>query len=165
MHFRSKPVEVEAEQFREEVYPGPFDGTAVRYDAMLNFYVVPTTGDRVRVYDGDWIIREPDGRGFYPCQPSIFRERWEPCSVPPKPPTTIAASEWRRPPTFNAETRQWEPEWPKVFLAAVLYDGDKWDYWAASATNNELVDLNGDETGWTLADVTWIADINEPEAS
>lgn len=30
---------------------------------------------------GDYVIAEPDGSGFYPCQQRIFEERWEPADA------------------------------------------------------------------------------------
>ena len=64
----------------------------------------------------------------------------------------LAASEWRRPPTFNAETRQWEPAWPKVFLAAVWLPHNlgmpaHWVRIACRAgSNNEIALDDGSET-------------------
>ena len=29
-----------------------------------------------------WIIREPDGIGFYPCDPAVFAQRWQPVTEP-----------------------------------------------------------------------------------
>ncbi len=48
----------------------------------------------VKLVDGDWVIPEPDGRGYYPCKDDIFRatyepinERGEPLDWPAQPPT------------------------------------------------------------------------------
>ena len=30
------------------------------------------------VCPGDWIITEPDGKGFYPCKPDVFAAKYEP---------------------------------------------------------------------------------------
>ncbi len=30
------------------------------------------------VKEGDWIIAEPDGSGFYPCNPDVFAVKYEP---------------------------------------------------------------------------------------
>ena len=35
-------------------------------------------GQAVAVEAGDWIIREPGGRGYYPCKPDIFELTYEP---------------------------------------------------------------------------------------
>ena len=76
-----------------------------------------------------------------------------------------AASEWRRPPTFNAETRQWESAWPKLFLAAIVSGDGIWHYAVGCAGSHyELMAPNGEHIGWKLADVDWIANINAPRA-
>ncbi len=36
-----------------------------------------TSGQWVTVRDEDWVIREPDGSGYYPCSPEVFEKRWE----------------------------------------------------------------------------------------
>ncbi len=71
--FRSKPFEIEATQFTEEndhpeVYTKLGSGT---------FYVDGHQGPS-RVNEGDWIIAEPDGEGFYPCDPETFAHKYEP---------------------------------------------------------------------------------------
>lgn len=76
MKFRSKPTEIEAECFIKDK-PLPFrDERAVCYDGH-NWYV-EARGRRIVVDFNDWIIREPDGKGFYPCKPDIFTNRYEP---------------------------------------------------------------------------------------
>jgi hypothetical protein len=74
--FRRKPTEVDAEQWFPDrevrgVRHGLIDlGTAA-------FYVVTAHGQKTVVAAGDWIIREPDGRGYYPCKPDIFAATYE----------------------------------------------------------------------------------------
>jgi len=34
-----------------------------------------------QVRTGDWIIREPDGSGFYPCTNAVFMDRYEPAPI------------------------------------------------------------------------------------
>jgi hypothetical protein len=87
--FRKKPVVVEAEQFTLECLlghaplpvgvtkatdgdPGSIHGCVVRW------YVVTAHGQRAYLAHGDWVIAEPDGRGFYPCKPDIFRATYQP---------------------------------------------------------------------------------------
>lgn len=77
MKYRSKPVEVEANQFtkRGECPLGVFtreDGT---------HYVITTQGQAVPVQPGEWIIIENppgDGTRAYPCSDEVFKKRYEP---------------------------------------------------------------------------------------
>jgi hypothetical protein len=81
--FRKKPVVVEATQWFPGVYfsgvtevvHDPGDGTTVS-----NGYGICTTahGQQTIVAAGDWVIAEPNGRGYYPCKPDIFEETYEP---------------------------------------------------------------------------------------
>ena len=76
--FRKKPVVIEAEQFRPGVAPLPFEA---RMACMLDdegWYVVTAHGQRTPIVDGDWIIPEPDSRGFYPCKSDIFKATYDP---------------------------------------------------------------------------------------
>lgn len=75
--YRSKPVEIEAEQFFPDK-PLPFSSRgALNFDGD-RWYVVTAHGQETTVVAGDWIIPEPDGRGFYPCKADIFEKRYEP---------------------------------------------------------------------------------------
>lgn len=69
--FRSKPIEIEAVQwFKEgdhEAVISIFDGWKVRGAQGLS-----------TVLPGDWIITEPRGDGFYPCNPDVFSAKYEP---------------------------------------------------------------------------------------
>lgn len=77
MRFQSKPITIEAECFREGE-PLPFrDESACCFDGAV-WYVVTTHGQKTLISFGDWIIREPNGNGFYPCKPDIFAKRYEP---------------------------------------------------------------------------------------
>lgn len=75
----TKPKIKEAEQFFEDG-PLPFrderacclgtiDGG---FDARSVWYVVTAHGQMTPIANGDYIVREPDGRGFYPCKPDIW---------------------------------------------------------------------------------------------
>lgn len=79
--FESIPSEIEAEQFLGDRFigdpnaPMPFASeNAIQYDGECPY--VQTAGGKANVYLGDWIAREPDGRGFYPIRPDIFAKRW-----------------------------------------------------------------------------------------
>ena len=77
MKFRKKPVIVEAEQFHLGELPLPFPNEAACCFDGEHWYVVTTHGQWTKIVDGDWIIREPDNRGFYPCKPDIFAATYE----------------------------------------------------------------------------------------
>ena len=72
--FRKKPVIVEAVQWfgPQTEHPGVASEDDSRY------YVTTAHGQRAYLARGDWIIAEPDGRGYYPCKPDIFEETYEP---------------------------------------------------------------------------------------
>lgn len=77
--FRKKPIEIEAEQFFVD-NPLPFaDRCACKFDGE-RWFVVTAHGQETTIVDGDWIIPEPDGRGFYPCKPDIFENTYDPVS-------------------------------------------------------------------------------------
>lgn len=77
--FRKKPIVIEAEQFRPHEFPLPFkDRHACNWDEDgLGWYVVTVHGQKTSIIDSDWIIAEPDGRGFYPCKNDIFLNIYE----------------------------------------------------------------------------------------
>ncbi len=76
MKFRSKSVEVEANQFlRHSEAPlgvrGREDGSS---------FVVTIQGEEVDVHPGEWIILEDppgDGTRAYPCAPDVFERKYE----------------------------------------------------------------------------------------
>ena len=76
MRFRSKPVEIEANQFLHGA-TAPL-GVRTREDGSC--YVVTIHGQETDIAPGDWIILEPQGDGTraYPCKPNIFEKRYEP---------------------------------------------------------------------------------------
>lgn len=75
--FIKKPMVVEAEQFFEGKQPLPFaDRCACCFDGK-RWYVVTTHGQETTIVDGDWIIAESDGNGFYPCKPHIFEKTFD----------------------------------------------------------------------------------------
>jgi hypothetical protein len=74
--FRKKPVVVEAEQFI-----GPDRASIQGVNPPMRgddrHYVVTAHGQQAFLEEGDWIIQEPDGRGFYPCKDDIFQATYE----------------------------------------------------------------------------------------
>lgn len=77
--YRKKPAVVEAEQFSiDTADPLPFAGENACCLGPRGWHVTTAHGQETFIIDGDWIIREPDGRGFYPCKPDIFDATYEP---------------------------------------------------------------------------------------
>lgn len=75
--FVKKPIVIEAEQF-DPNEPLPFPHKmAIAYDGT-DWYVTTAHGQRVVIVSGDWIIPEPDNRGFYPIKDDIFRQTYDP---------------------------------------------------------------------------------------
>jgi hypothetical protein len=74
--FRKKPVVVEAEQW----FPGKdIEGVHEPIDAEVPMHFVKTAHNQiVYLQSGDWVIREPEGRGYYPCKPDIFEATYDP---------------------------------------------------------------------------------------
>lgn len=80
--YRSKVVEIEAYQLtvgnirQMEVWSGgSVKGTQLPVHEQEIELV--THGDEVRACIGDYIIKELDGSGFYPCKPNIFHAKYE----------------------------------------------------------------------------------------
>ena len=71
MKYVTKPVIKDAEQFFEGK-PLPFASENACCLGPDGWYVVTTHGHKTPIVDGDFIIREPNGNGFYPCKPDIF---------------------------------------------------------------------------------------------
>jgi hypothetical protein len=83
--YRKKPGLREAEQFKG-FYHTPYPPGVVMVDngndqdqtkERYEFYVVTTHGQKTPIEDGDYIVREPDGNGYYPCKPEIFEKEYE----------------------------------------------------------------------------------------
>lgn len=77
--YKKKPVIVNAQQYiptRDNSLPNGVHPANIREEAHSP-YVITAQGQRVYVEHGDWIIEEPDGRGFYPCKPDIFDDTYE----------------------------------------------------------------------------------------
>ena len=75
--FRSKPTIIEAEQFFEKT-PLPFAEQRACCYENGEWYVTTAHGQKTIIVPGDWIVPEPDGRGFYPIKPDIFERKYEP---------------------------------------------------------------------------------------
>lgn len=75
--YRSKPVEIDAEQWHPgKSVRGVF---ALGVDPYVMPCVITIHGQVTPISPGDWIVAEPDGIHFYPCKPDIFESRYEPC--------------------------------------------------------------------------------------
>lgn len=67
--FRKKPVEVQAEQYNGGDHP--------LVTKLYGGNVVQGKQGMVAIKDGDWIIAEMDGSGYYPCNPEVFAVTYE----------------------------------------------------------------------------------------
>ena len=80
--FRKKPVVIEAEQFHQSDdpfrYPPGVTWGGDLPDGTGCYVVITAHGHPTPVADGDWIIAEPNGRGWYPCKPDIFAATYDP---------------------------------------------------------------------------------------
>lgn len=89
MKFRKKPVIIEAEQYREGATPLA-RGVCVKgcgfvtADGIRPHVHTMHTNQSVILKDGDWVIPEPDGVHFYPCDAAVFAATYEPVSNPSK---------------------------------------------------------------------------------
>lgn len=74
MKFRKKPVVIEAEQYRKDAKIAPCGVCTDPQPQCSKHPHVHTMHDNqiVRLKDGDWIIPEPDGIHFYPCDAEVF---------------------------------------------------------------------------------------------
>lgn len=77
MRFRRKPIvqEIEAIPFdvNNVLYPYGDWGVVIKNGR----YEIKTASGWAQVVHGDWIIKEQDGSGFYPCSGDIFKDRYE----------------------------------------------------------------------------------------
>lgn len=71
--FRSRVVEVEAEQFDPPFYIPK----GVRMENGGKAFVTTIHDQRVYLEPKDWILPEPDGIHFYPVKPDIFEKKYE----------------------------------------------------------------------------------------
>lgn len=77
--FKSKPVVVEAEQFFPEVTPWPAGVERGGIEGKNNkpTHYIETRSGTAEVLSSDWIVKEPDGNGAYPCSDKVFKEKYE----------------------------------------------------------------------------------------
>ncbi len=47
-----------------------------------SYLTLQTANGQVRAEPGDWIIREPNGVGCYPCKPDVFEAKYEALTEP-----------------------------------------------------------------------------------
>jgi hypothetical protein len=77
--FTKNAVTIEAEQFLGDDFSLPFSREgACAYDADIDlYYVITTHGNKAYLEKGDWVIREMDENGFYPCKDEIFIKTYQ----------------------------------------------------------------------------------------
>ena len=76
MKFRSRPFEIEANQFVSKTNPP----IGARQDENGSWYVIMSPGQRIRISLGDWIILEshyPLGMFARVCDPDQFEQWYE----------------------------------------------------------------------------------------
>jgi hypothetical protein len=84
--FRSRPTEVEAEQwwpgrhvrgvrYRVEYEAEDAEGTRLIREGP---YVTTIQGTDVPISPGEWVVTEPDGVHHYPIAPSVFATKYDP---------------------------------------------------------------------------------------
>lgn len=75
--FQKYAVIFEAEQFfsgaNPETWPLGVQWGGDLPDGTGCYIVITAHGHATPIADGDWIIPEPNGNGFYPCKPDIFK--------------------------------------------------------------------------------------------
>lgn len=87
--YKSKPKLVDAEQYHDGqpdvvgicrcVAPNDQSGAMRKMqDPGHTPHVHTAHNQPVNVVDGDWIVAEPDGRGYYPVKDDVFRRSYEP---------------------------------------------------------------------------------------
>jgi hypothetical protein len=77
--FKKKP---DTSTYEVEQYTGPESRPKgmcgdVACGASRNRHVHTAHNQTVDLEAGDWVMPEPDGRGYYPIKPDIFKDRYE----------------------------------------------------------------------------------------
>lgn len=78
--YRKKPVLVDAVQWRDDnfdeikKFTQPFNVFQVVPEAWLYVHKARAMAE---IEVGDWVLREPDGAGFYPCKRDVFEATYE----------------------------------------------------------------------------------------
>lgn len=81
--YRKRPVVVEAAQHKGvpsaelEEWLGEAFESWLPSTGQLVFRIAKSNNKEVTIDDGDWIIKEADGSGFYPCEMDVFVETYE----------------------------------------------------------------------------------------
>jgi len=93
MKYRKRPVVIEAEQWwpgkeirgvfmeTEEEAKSVIGGKGhgrMEYPRERLPYVITIHRQRAYLSAGDWVLPEPDGKHFYPCNPRVFETTYEP---------------------------------------------------------------------------------------
>lgn len=71
--FQAKTTTISAVQWFK-----PGDHAAVRIDPASGNVGVHGAQGYAKVNPGDWIITEPRGDGYYPCNPEVFAAKYDP---------------------------------------------------------------------------------------
>ena len=82
--FQTKPRVFQAFQYlpgEQRAYPAGVHPPSVQEEAGLA-YVVTAHGQRVYLTGGEWIVREPNGDGYYPIKADIFPTVCDPIPDP-----------------------------------------------------------------------------------
>lgn len=79
--FVKMPKKFQAEQFFADK-PLPFSSKGACCFDGDTWYVLTCHGQKTTIVDGDWIIPESNGSGYYPCKPDIFENMCYPCPPP-----------------------------------------------------------------------------------
>lgn len=75
MFFKTKPVTIEAIKFTEDCeLPAWVHNFMVKTEKSVKVHGAQGWVD---VELGDWLIKEPEGKGCYPCKPSIFQNKYQ----------------------------------------------------------------------------------------
>lgn len=79
MKYRSKPIEIEAFQFRIDNCPDWFMDkiSSLKVITYESFCYIATLEGRMRADKGDWIIKGTEGE-IYPCKDVVFKKKYEP---------------------------------------------------------------------------------------
>ena len=83
LRFRSKPREIEAAQYFGGGAPLPPGVCIADHEqprtrsGMDHAHVHTAHHQQVYLEVGDWVVAEPDDRGYYPVKADIFRRNWE----------------------------------------------------------------------------------------
>jgi hypothetical protein len=75
--YLTKPTRKQAEKFTDPHNPhNPPEGVMQLPDSG-QFYTVTAHGQKAFIAVGDYVVAEPDGRGFYPAKADIFESGHE----------------------------------------------------------------------------------------